>query len=277
MKKAPLVSIVIPAYNSSAYILRTVKAALDQDYKNVEVLVVDDCSTDDTVKVLETVTDPRFRLIQNTKNLGMTGNWNACVRAARGEYVKLIPADDIVYAKAITSTLPALLKDERVKLSVCGSDLINEEDHVIGQYPHWPVKGVFPGKRIAKTSELVTNFFGNPVCALFRKADFEALGGFDDRFPYILDFDLWLGLATIKGARVAFCKEKASAFRVRTGSNSGQLMGHDKKAYNREHRLLFEKYRDNGRIPMSRLTLALAMFMRWLRNYPFAWFIALAK
>ena len=108
MAKKPLVSIVIPAYNSERYIGRTVTFALATDYPNLEVVVVDDCSTDNTLKVLELFHDKRLRVIRNEKNLGMTGNWNKCVRSARGEYVKLIPADDLVYPDCIKKSLPLL-------------------------------------------------------------------------------------------------------------------------------------------------------------------------
>ena len=271
MAKKPLVSIVIPAYNSERYIGRTVTFALATDYPNLEVVVVDDCSTDNTLKVLELFHDKRLRVIRNEKNLGMTGNWNKCVRSARGEYVKLIPADDLVYPDCIKKSLPLLLRHPDIKLVVTGTDLINEKDETIGKYLHWPVRGVFDGRKLAKPSMIFNNFYGNPVCALFRKSDFEDVGGFDECFPYILDFDLWLALSSL--GRVAVIKERLNAFRVRTDSNSGHMMGGGENVYTAEHIRLFDKYSAGNIFPLNRFERALAIGTRKVRNVLIGLFI----
>lgn len=264
----PLVSICIPAYNSGRYIEETVRAALASDWPNLEVLVADDGSTDETVSILERLAaeDDRLRLIINEENLGMTGNWNRCVREAKGEYVKLIPADDLVYPDCLKKTLPPLLRDPEVCLSIGGTDLINEEGKVTGSYAHWPVAGVHKGAKVARASLLFNNFFGNPVCALFRKSDFERVGGFSEGIVYILDFDLWLKLALL--GRVAFCKEKLSAFRVRKDSNTGKMIGSQRKVYTAEHKRLVEKYRAaDGAFSLGAAGAAFSVFWRAARNW----------
>ena len=105
----PLVSVCIPAYNSARYIRTTMESGLGQKYENIELVVVDDCSKDDTVEIVRSVRDPRVRLVRNEKNLGMTGNWNKCLAEARGEYIKLICADDVLYEDSIEKELGALL------------------------------------------------------------------------------------------------------------------------------------------------------------------------
>lgn len=271
MAKKPLVSIVIPAYNSARYIGRTVTFALATDYPNLEVVVVDDCSTDDTLKVLELFEDKRLRVIRNKENLGMTGNWNKCVRSARGEYVKLIPADDLVYPECVERSVRLLLRHPDIKLVVTGTDLIDEKDQTIGSYLHWPVRGVFEGRRLAKPSMILNNFYGNPVCAMFRKEDFETVGGFDPDFPYILDFDLWLALSSL--GRVAVIPEHLNAFRVRTDSNSGQMMGGGEDVYTAEHIRLFDKYSAGKAFPLNRFERGLAILTRKVRNVLIGLFI----
>ncbi|MCI8513485.1 MAG: glycosyltransferase family 2 protein [Lachnospiraceae bacterium] len=263
----PLVSICIPAYNSARYIEKTVRAALKSDWPNLEVLVVDDGSEDETVPVLRRLAseDGRLRVLVNETNLGMTGNWNKCVKEARGEYVKLIPADDLVYPDCLKKTLPPLLKDPEVRLSICGTDLINEEGRVTGSYAHWPAAGVHDGAKVAKASLLFNNFFGNPVCALFRKADFERVGGFDEEIVYILDFDLWLKLASL--GKVAFRKEKLSGFLVRNDSNTGRMIGSGRRIYTAEHRRLVEKYREGGAFSLNGAEAAFSVFWRAARNW----------
>lgn len=269
--KEPLVSICIPAYNSERYILRTVRAALAQTYRNIEVVVVDDCSSDGTLRQLQEIADTRLRVLENETNLGMADNWNRCVRACRGEYIKLIPADDLLYPECVQKSVRLLQRHPDIRLVVTGTDLIDNEDQKIGAYAHWPVQGVFSGRRIAKASVMLNNFYGNPVCAMFRRRDFEKTGGFDREIPYILDFDLWIGLSAL--GNVAVISERLNAFRVRKDSNTGILIGSYGNAYTAEHIRLLDKHIGLGNIRMNRLERQISIGWRWLRNYLIAFYI----
>lgn len=267
----PLVSICIPTYNSGEFILRTVESALNQTYRNLEVVVVDDQSGDNTVDVVKSIKDDRVRLICNETNLGMTGNWNKCINESRGEYIKLIPADDIIYETCIEKSVKILKENEDVSLVLVGTDLINNDDKIIGAYAHWPKEGIFDGRKIAKKSVMLNNFFGNPVCALFRKADFDKTGGFDEDIPYILDFDLWIGLSAL--GKSAFIKEKLSAFRVRKDSNTGKLTGKGSKDYTAEHVRLLDKHIAKNSFKMNAFERRLSIMWRAMRNYIIAFYI----
>ena len=267
----PLISICIPAYNSAAYILRTIESALNQTYRNLEVVVVDDKSTDNTVEVVSSINDSRVRLVCNESNLGMTGNWNKCINEAKGEYIKLIPADDVIYETCLEKSMAVLQANEDVSLVLVGTDLINNDDKIIGAYAHWPKEGIFDGRKISKKSVMLNNFFGNPVCALFRKADFDKTGGFDEDIPYILDFDLWIGLSAL--GKSAFIKEKLSAFRVRKDSNTGKLTGKGSKDYTAEHVRLLDKHIAKNSFKMNAFERRLSIMWRAMRNYIIAFYI----
>ena len=261
----PLVSICIPSYNSEKYILETVMQALDQTWPNLEVVVVDDCSTDGTVEKLKKIHDYRFRLVENKKNLGMAGNWNECIKACRGQYIKLIPADDLLYPTCIARSVQYLIKHPDVTLVSVGTDLINDKGKRIGSYAHWPTEGVFPGRKIAKASVMLNNFYGNPVAMMFRREDFFKTGGFDAKIPYILDFDLWLGLSKL--GNVAVIKKHLCAFRVRSDSNTGRLTGEGGKAYTAEHGVLIDKHAKIGTYNMTRPERWMSMTWRGMRNH----------
>lgn len=267
----PLVSICIPAYNSARFIARTINSALNQTYENIEVVVVDDKSSDDTVEVVRAIGDTRVRLICNEENLGMTGNWNRCINEALGEYIKLIPADDVVYDTCVEKSVAILEKNTDVSLVIVGTDLINNEDKIIGAYAHWPKEGIFDGKKIAKKSVMLNNFFGNPVCALFRKEDFVKSGGFDEDIPYILDFDLWLSLSSF--GKVAVIKEKLSGFRVRKDSNTGKLTGKGSRDYTAEHVRLLDKHIAKKSFKMNLFERRISIIWRAMRNYIIAFYI----
>lgn len=95
MNHLPLVTISIPTYNQSRYIRRAVESALGQDYPNLEVVVADDRSPDDTFAVASAISDPRLRVVCNARNLGRIGNYRHMLYAlARGEWVVNLDGDD---------------------------------------------------------------------------------------------------------------------------------------------------------------------------------------
>ncbi|MBD9388219.1 glycosyltransferase family 2 protein [Agrobacterium sp. AGB01] len=90
----PLISVVIPAFNRSSLIVGCLESVFQQTYKNIEVLVVDDKSTDDTLNVLHSISDKRLRIISLTKNGGGSVARNSGIEAARGEYIAFLDSDD---------------------------------------------------------------------------------------------------------------------------------------------------------------------------------------
>lgn len=90
----PKVSVIIPAYNTEAYITRAIESALGQTEANIEVIVVDDASTDATVEVTKGISDKRLKVLVNQQNLGASGARNRAIREAQGEWIALLDSDD---------------------------------------------------------------------------------------------------------------------------------------------------------------------------------------
>ena len=88
------VSVVIPSYNSSSYIMAAIESALNQTYDNLEVIVADDASTDETCAMVRKMEDPRIRLIERTENGGAAAARNSAIRAASGRYIAFLDSDD---------------------------------------------------------------------------------------------------------------------------------------------------------------------------------------
>jgi len=97
----PLVSIGIPTYNRRQMAMRAVKSALSQTYANIEVIVSDDASTDDTIQYLSTIQDERLAILRQTENGGIAENYNACLNAATGELFLMLNDDDWLEPTAI--------------------------------------------------------------------------------------------------------------------------------------------------------------------------------
>ncbi len=93
----PLVSICIPTFNGARWIRECLTSALAQSYQPIEILVVDDGSTDGTVELVQSLKDERTRVIVNEQNQGMVHCWNKCIELARGEFVKFLFQDDVLY------------------------------------------------------------------------------------------------------------------------------------------------------------------------------------
>src|SRR5690554_5458375 len=95
--RSPLVSIVIPLYNVEQYVDECLESVRQQTYENLEIIVVEDCSTDNSLKALEPyLADERVRLIQHEQNGGLSAARNTGIEAATGEYLMFVDSDDVV-------------------------------------------------------------------------------------------------------------------------------------------------------------------------------------
>lgn len=91
---SPKISVCIPTYNYGQYLTYAIKSVLNQSYRNFELVICDDASTDNTKNVIEGFDDKRIRYIRNDTNIGIAPNFNKCVRESKGLYLKFLCADD---------------------------------------------------------------------------------------------------------------------------------------------------------------------------------------
>jgi len=117
--RQPLVSVIIPAWNGAAFIRETLQSILDQSYKNLEVILIDDASQDDTLSLVRTFRDRRLRVYRNTKNLGIAKTRNRGLEEAKGAYITFFDQDDIMLPEAIKKRV-VTLEEDRHKNAVCG-------------------------------------------------------------------------------------------------------------------------------------------------------------
>src|ERR1700676_4691905 len=98
MVEQPLVSVCLPIYNGTNYMEQALESVLAQTFKNFEFLITDDCSTDGTSEVIERFArlDKRIKYLKNERQLGLFGNYNACMAQATGRYIKLLGHDDVL-------------------------------------------------------------------------------------------------------------------------------------------------------------------------------------
>ena len=166
----PLVSIVIPVYNRELYIEDAIRSAISQTYQNIEIIIVDNCSTDSTWDILNEweKKDNRIKIFQNDSNIGPVLNWNECFRHASGEYIKILWSDDWISHKFVEKCLSVFEKNTAFVLS--GYQIVAKK---------MVLSEVVFKKNIYSVLEYLNNillynregFPVSPGCAMFRTKD----------------------------------------------------------------------------------------------------------
>ena len=239
-----LVSILIPTYNRADVIEATVRSALSQTWSEIEVVVVDNCSTDDTWACLERLAkrDARIRIHRNDDNIGPVRNWLACVERARGRYAKILWSDDLIAPTFVERCMP-FLRDAEVGFVYTAAVTFSGETPQEGGTTSFQLAGardtVMPAARFIEGVFTDGDFPFSPGCALFRLDDLRANLWRDvpnhvgsDFSKHAIGNDLLAFLLTAHRYRsVALVGEPLSFFRDHCGSISvvagqGRLLYH---------------------------------------------------
>lgn len=127
----PLVSVVMPAYNAEKFIEEAILSILSQTYTNLELIVVDDCSTDNTLRIIESISDSRIKLVKNRVNLGIASATNIALRKCKGKYIALMDDDDISFPERLIKQVSFLEKENMIDIVGGRSEVIGEQgDHI---------------------------------------------------------------------------------------------------------------------------------------------------
>jgi glycosyltransferase involved in cell wall biosynthesis len=192
----PTVSILIPTYNYARYLPDAIESVLGQDFSDLEVVIVDDCSRDDSAEVIQRYAglDPRIRFHLNRRNLGLVANWNFCLAQARGRYIKFLFGDDLFGSPRTVSTLVALMESQpSVVLATSARRVIDADARPVALWDHLGRAGVYPGRAIiTRCLAENRNLIGEPSAVLFRRED--AARGFNPRYRQWVDLEMWLHL-----------------------------------------------------------------------------------
>ena len=191
----PTVSVIVPAYNAAAFIQRTLDSALDQTHRDLEIIVVDDGSTDGTAEIVEGVArrDARVRLFRQA-NGGVSRARNTGLAQARGVYIAPLDADDLWHPTKIEKQLRCIDgASSRTGVVYSYFAVIDEDDQIIQPrriYPA-PTGHVYPQMTVG-------NIVGNASAPLIRRSLAEGIGGYDEDFREgCEDLDFYLRLAEV--------------------------------------------------------------------------------
>jgi len=271
---SPLVSIIIPTHNDRDVVCDAIDSSLNQTYNNIEILVIDDGSTDNTEHLLKDAYGNRIRYIKQ-KNMGLSSARNNGIRSSVGKFIQFLDADDLIDKNKLACQLKQLRSISGKALAYC--------DYIRSAIGDATVNYARMNPVITSENPLddfimkwETEFSIPPHCFLFDAAFFKEYGiSFDENLPTHEDWECWMNIFALN-PQVVFINMPLADYRVRTNSmcanqlkmRNGYLMAIDKQlrkhssnsevvdklaARKKEIRFL---YRDTGPI------------MRFLRNYP---------
>ena len=187
MQNEPLVSVIIPTYNRGRLILDSINSVLNQTYKNIELIVVDDCSTDDTEKTVKSIDDSRIKYIKLEKNSGACVARNKGIEISRGEFIAFNDSDDLWLPEKINSQLDFFYKNN-AEISFCKMECRTPENNFIHNFPNIEFDRKISYKDLLKYNSASTQtIFGKTDC--FKEIIFDAT------MPRLQDWDEVLRLS----------------------------------------------------------------------------------
>jgi glycosyltransferase involved in cell wall biosynthesis len=252
----PLVSIVIACFNDGKYLNDSVRSVLSQTYPRLEIIIVDDGSTDlETKKILTQSKWPMTTII-NIEHRGAAVARNIGISFAKGKYILSLDADDRIHSSYIDKAVSILETQKEVGIVYCQAEYFGK------------VKGHWDLPPYSFERMLLDNIIF--VTALFRKTDWQDVGGFDEGLIHGMeDYDFWLSLLEID-KQVVQIPEVLFFYRIREGSRSRRLVSDKKQlqeTYQRIYRNHPELYKEHQEIYVTVLRHALIDQIFWRQSF----------
>ena len=217
----PLVSIAIPAYRHARFIEACLASVCAQTYLELELILIDDGSPDDTLEIARRYLEPRrdrFRriVLERCENKGVSANSNACIKACQGEWVHLLGSDDLLYPEKVEKIQQAIIEWGRHDLALVhtDTDFVDEDGRAVLRTSLLPRPAPGPQNEAYRWIFMGEHSIFNPSIALHREK-FLASGGFDSNLA-LEDIDCWLRLSTYYS--IARLPELLASYRKHPGN-----------------------------------------------------------
>ncbi len=194
-REQPLVSIVALSYNHAPYIREALESVFNQSYSNIELIIVDDASTDDSTSVIaQLIQHKEILFIKNQTNIGNCRSFNQAFKQSKGKYIIDFALDDIMYPERIQKQVEILeAADENVGVVFTNVDIVDASGNKLQQhypaYHHRAADSDIPEGNVF--AAVLSRYYINPVSMLFRRTVIEKLNGYDEALAYE-DFDFWI-------------------------------------------------------------------------------------
>jgi len=176
-----MISIIIPVYNCEKYLWYSIMSAVDQTYRDKEIIVVDDGSTDKSLEIAQ-----EFDVTVLSKKNGGTGSaLNYGIEHSHGEWIKWLSADDILYVDALEEMMKCVAITPQYEKCIfyTSYDYIDENGNITGRFMEYPKQ--------EQKANMMGNFFGNGSTSLIHRTMFDRIGMFEE-MPHSEDYEFWL-------------------------------------------------------------------------------------
>lgn len=184
----------------------------------MEIVVVDNCSTDNTKTIVDAVGRGRVKWVQNLVNIGMMNNFNQCIKESRGSLIHVLNSDDVVNKGYYSAFETAFAKHDEVYLVSCNAQIIDENSKIVSTTE--PVNSLLsPSNNI--TELLVQNKLRTPAVVV-RKAAYNLIGGFDTALIQTADWDMWVRV--ISNFKAIHLNQSLCKYREHSNNGSSRVM-----------------------------------------------------
>lgn len=251
----------MPVYNGARFLREAIDGVLNQSFTDFEFIIVDNQSTDTTVEIIRSYTDKRIKFYQNETNIGLIPNWNMAMSKASGVYLKIVPADDVIYPDNLKYLVEVLERDKEKRIAmVCSrKNIIDDRGRILLSRSFARREGEYSGVyAISKNIRSGGNIIGEAGAILFRREILEKTGNFTSGFYYTLDLDLWYKV--LLQGRLYYVPKTLSAFRVSSASESTVIRNSQLSDIRGFNKMLYGK----PEYQISYLTLVIARIRAWI-------------
>ncbi len=216
----PLVTIAIPTFNRASWLKDCVLSALSQTYKNFEVIVSDNASTDDTQKVLREFRSRKLRIITQSENIGLLPNWNACLAEAKGDYIVLVSDDDRISSWLLKRAMGLVKTDPSIPIVITLSDIYYSEVARTWTPSTRLNTGVWNGVDIL-TALLQLPMLAGMSTFMIRTKELRNNGGFPLDRPHSADLAVWAPL--LFAGTAGFVKEPCGILCLHSANQTSRM------------------------------------------------------
>jgi len=238
----PRVTVCIPIYNGSKFLEESLNSVKDQSYDNLEILIVDDHSSDNSIEISKKIFkgDNRAKIVKNEKQLGLVQNWNRCLELASSDWIKFHFQDDMMVPDTIKKMM-ALAEKEKVRLVLSDREYLfdksreKKKDFFDNRLKRLSQKydqdTVINCKAFSSTLNewgIRQNFIGEPILGLVQRRIFQDYGKYDESLKHVVDMEFWLRIGLNES--FAFTPERLHHFRVHSESQGAKNI--DKRGFN---------------------------------------------
>lgn len=247
IKNEPLVTVIILSYNHKKFLPLAIESVINQTYKNLEIIISDDCSTDDSMQIIKSYNDIRIRSILNQHNLGAAINHNNAIKEAKGEYIAILNSDDYFDIKKIDLQVKFLEENKHYGAVFSRAFIINEDNEVINKSKYFDVD-IFNQINRERT-EWIRKFFFEQNClchpsVLIRREVYFKTELYNPSLKQLPDFKMWTDI--IKFTNIYILQDKLVYYRILSkAKNTSAIKNNNVVRHNNEMVLIMNSFFEN--------------------------------